>query len=79
LPNQRIREGLINHLTNLGIGSRIFYPPIHSLPPYATTQTFPTSVEISNRGLWLPSSSFLSDADIEIVSDAIKNYINSNN
>jgi len=78
LPDQKTREDLINHLSDFGIGSRNFYPPIHLLPPYAhNTGEFQNTVEISNRGLWLPSSSFLTDDDINNISDAIKNYMNS--
>ena len=35
LPNQTIRDGLIDHLQEVGIGSRMFYPPIHELNPYS--------------------------------------------
>ena len=41
--------------------------PIHKLKPYSNTKTnFVNTEEMSKRGLWLPSSSFRAEADIQI-------------
>ena len=77
LPNEKIRQQLIEYLNKFGIGTRKFYPPIHKLPPYQNIQgSFDVSNEISERGLWLPSSSFLTDEQIYSVCQNIKNFWN---
>lgn len=78
LPNQKIRDDLIDYLSDRGIGTRMFYPSIHNLPPYSNEKgNFDNSEEISSRGLWLPSSSFISEDDIARVCDEIKSFMNS--
>ena len=75
--NEKIREKLINYLANNNIGTRIFYPSIHSLNPYKTSNDkFKVSTEISSRGLWLPSSSTLGDEDVETVCKKINQFFN---
>ena len=77
LPNEKIRQGLVEHLKQSGIGTRKFYPPIHKLLPYQSIDgDFSNTDEISERGLWLPSSSFLLDEDILRVCDSIKSFLN---
>jgi len=57
-------QSLAAFMKERGIGTRPFYPPIHSQPPYGDRGAFPVSDYVSARGLWLPSSSFLTDEDI---------------
>ena len=46
----------------------MFYPPIHRLPPYKDKDVkFKTTSEISDKGIWLPSSVTLNEEDIEYV------------
>src|SRR3989344_3283514 len=69
------REGLIRFLEEKGIGTRPFYPAIHTQPPYNWVEgSFDNSEYISKRGLWLPSSSFLKDEDIEYICNSIKEF-----
>lgn len=70
------REGLIKYLSERGVGTRPFYPPLHTQMPFATRSQgeFPVSKEISGRGLWLPSSSFLTDDQIRFVCSEIRHY-----
>ena len=63
---------LRDYLQERGIGTRPFYPPIHTQPPYRLAGEYPNSEYVSAHGLWLPSSSFLSDEDIKRVCDEIK-------
>jgi len=65
---------LASHLREKGIGTRPFYPPIHSQPAYGLKQSFPMSEYVSAHGLWLPSSSFLVDDDIVKVCIAIRDF-----
>lgn len=69
------REKLASFLKVKGIGTRPFYPAIHTQPPYSHIKgSFPNSEDISRQGLWLPSSSFLTDSDIERVCIEIEHY-----
>lgn len=65
---------LREHLKEQGIGSRPFYPPIHSQPAYGLTGEYPNTEYVSAHGLWLPSSSFLSDEDIKYICVKIKDF-----
>jgi perosamine synthetase len=71
------RNELALFLKEKGIGSRPFYPAIHTQPPYSWVKgNFKNAEYVSQRGLWLPSSSFLSDEDIHYVCQVIKEYFN---
>ena len=75
LPNQKTRDNLIDHLQESNIGSRMFYPPIHDLTPYSNFKgDFSNTIEMSQRGVWLPSSAFLTEEDILRVCSEIKNF-----
>lgn len=69
---------LSKYLKSKNIGTRIFYPAIHTTKPYVGIDKFPNSLWASAHGLWLPSSTFLSDSDIIIICNAIKEYYESN-
>jgi perosamine synthetase len=58
-------------LDDEGIGSRPFYPAIHSQPAYNLSGSFPRSDYAAAHGLWLPSASFLTDYDVDRVCDVI--------
>jgi len=69
------RAELVSFLKKRGIGTRCFYPAIHTQPPYSYTKGyFPNSDWASRSGLWLPSSSFLSDEDLMYVCTQIKEF-----
>ena len=72
----KVREEAINYLAKNNIGTRIFYPPIHSLTPYrSNNKKFMISTDISKRGLWMPSSSTLTDNELEYVCKKIKEFL----
>lgn len=69
------KKGLANYLSEAGINTREFYPPLHSEPAYGMKRgKFPVTEEISEKGLWLPSSVNLSDKDILFVCEKIREY-----
>ena len=69
------RNKLASFLDKKGIGTRPFYPAIHTQPPYSWVNgDFKNSEYISKRGLWLPSAAFLCDEDIERICREIRNY-----
>lgn len=66
---------LIKFLGKKNIQTRIFYPPIHRLKPYrASDRNYNATANISDRGLWLPSSVSLSDAELEKVCAGVNNF-----
>ncbi len=69
-------SALKEYLGDKGIGTRPFFPPIHSEPPYGLTGDYPNTEYVASHGLWLPSSSFLSDDDIKRVCAEIKEFYN---
>lgn len=73
------REELIAYLKLNGIGSRPFYPPVHTQAPYkemefSTKMNLPVSQELSLSGLWLPSSLFLSNKQVMYITSIIKKF-----
>ncbi|TAM53883.1 MAG: DegT/DnrJ/EryC1/StrS family aminotransferase [Acidobacteria bacterium] len=70
--------GLREHLKGCQIGSRPVYPALHSQPAFGLVGRFPNSEFVARHGLWLPSSSFLSDEDIRFVCQAIRTYFGRN-
>ena len=76
LKNKKNRMDLINYLEKQKIETRIFYPPIHTLTPYrSNNKKFMISTDISKRGLWMPSSSTLTDNELEYVCKKIKELL----
>ncbi len=71
-----LRSKLMEYLKKNNIGSRAFYPSINSQPAYKgfTKVKFPVSKELSQRGLWLPSSLTLKESDLEYICDKIKTF-----
>jgi len=67
-------DALKKHLRRAEIGSRPFYPALHSQPAYQRPGNFPESEYAARHGLWLPSSSFLSDEDVRRVCAEIRNF-----
>jgi perosamine synthetase len=75
LPDAEVKGRLAGRLREQGIGSRPFYPPLHAEPAFAAPGACPAATEMSARGLWLPSSLRLTDADIDRVCDAIGEHL----
>ncbi len=68
------RDELAAFLTSRQIGWRAYHPALHTQPPFASDAAYPIATRAANRGLWLPSSSFLTDAEIDEVIDAIADF-----
>lgn len=69
------RERLAAHLDACGIETRPFFIPIHTLPPYRDSPRSPTGLGVTDRlgatGLSLPTSSAMSEGDVDRVASAI--------
>jgi len=69
------RQSFIDYMKMENVDVRPFYPAIHTQPPYKNvTNTFLNADTISKRGVWLPSSSFLTDEDIKYVCLKINSF-----
>jgi perosamine synthetase len=72
------REALIEHLKEAGVGSRPFYPALHTQGPFLdrdlSDELFPVSLDVARRGLWLPSSFKVTDEQIEMIGDTIRKF-----
>ena len=65
---------LAAHLAEEGIGTRVMYPPIPHQNAYQVPGRWPVAERVGRDGLWLPSSSQLTDIDIEEVCAAIREF-----
>lgn len=73
------KDKLIKYLEKKKIQTRIFYPPIHRLLPYKESdKKYKITSDISDRGIWLPSSVSITDNQIEYVSREIIKYFKNN-
>ncbi len=77
LQKAKDREPLIRHLASVGVETRPFFYPIHSLPMYehiASGSSCKVAEEISSRGLNLPSFPDLTESEITYICEHIRNY-----
>jgi perosamine synthetase len=73
------KSELMAFLKERCIGTRVFYPPIHTQPPYHSVNgQFDNSTFVSEHGLWLPSSSFLTDDQIQFICKNIRAFYDGN-
>ena len=65
------------------IGTRPFFWPMHQQPVFQNMglfygETYPVAERLARRGFYLPSGLALTDAQIDTVSDALRNMVGSN-
>jgi len=75
LPDRERRDGLMRHLEGEGIETRTFFLPMNRQPVYKRAERFPVAEDLGDRGLYLPSSSHLTDADKDTVIRAVRAYL----
>ncbi|MHA8087410.1 aminotransferase class I/II-fold pyridoxal phosphate-dependent enzyme [Aquirufa sp. Wall-65K1] len=72
------RDQLIEFLNQKGIETRPVFYPMHMMPPY--TQFVPhlieNSIDISQRGISLPSSASLSNIELEYIKKMVVSFVN---
>lgn len=71
---------LAQYLTDHGIGSRSVYPAIHTQKIYRDKShkgKFPVASKYARTGLWLPSSSKLTNQEVDYIIKVINQYYNS--
>ena len=69
------RVAFISYLKENEIGSRGFYPPIHSQKPYSDHGAHDVVSEIVPQGVWLPSSISLGSDEIKYIVETIKKFL----
>jgi perosamine synthetase len=75
LVDADLKPGLMSHLKANGVGSRALYPPLHAEPAFAVAGSYPVAIDISRRGLWLPSSLRLEDGQIATICGLIRRFL----
>lgn len=69
VPEQKL---FMDVMKENGIGTRQFYPALHSQPIYKNGQgTFPNATYVAEHGIWMPSSLNLKKLDVENITDVI--------
>ena len=71
------RENLMYFLKENNIGSRIMYPPLNKQEAYNVKGNHSVSNEIGIKGLWLPSSSKLTNKQIEYITSKVRDFYKS--
>jgi perosamine synthetase len=69
------RDGLMSFLEQSGVETRTFFLPMHQQPVYKSAEPFPVAETLARRGLYVPSSSHLTRAELEIVVRGIRSYL----
>lgn len=69
------RDELLNVLKENGIQARPFFLPVHAMKPYSGSKCgdMNVTIDVSNRGINLPSSVSLTEEEVRIICDVIKN------
>ena len=68
------RENVMSFLKSKNMGSRSMYPPINKQKAYNIPGNHSVSNEIGVSGLWLPSSSKLTNEQIDYICDIINKF-----
>ena len=78
------RDQLIEKLASVGIESRPFYYPLHSLPPFRELSSqrnehCPVTDRLAKEGMYLPSSTDITDDEIDFVCDSVRSIAKTGN
>ena len=68
------RNELIEEYRERNIETRPFFNPIHTMPPYKSTESRPVAEKLSEKGINLPSFIDLSKEEIERIAKTIRRY-----
>jgi len=73
--NRLKRDYLIQQLAKKNIETRPFFYPLTDMPPYKINEKFVVSVDVSYRGISLPSFIKLQEQEMETIVNAIKSIL----
>lgn len=68
------RSALGAFLRERGIGSREFYPALHTTPALRSEASCPVAETVAHQGLWLPSSLRVEESDVDRVCTVIAEF-----
>jgi len=68
------RNILCNRLSKVGIDSRPFFMPLHSMPMYLSKSNFPKAELCSNLGINLPTFCDLTLDEVDIISSIVRKH-----
>ena len=70
------RDSLDQQLLAKGMHCRRFWFPLHTQAPYRRQDSeFPGSMSVGPKAMWLPSAFTLSDADVDAVVGAVREFV----
>jgi len=69
------RDGLMAFLAQNQIETRTFFLPMHQQPIYKGREPFPVAEDLARRGLYLPSSSHLTQGELDTVVRFVRAYL----
>ncbi|HJQ51917.1 MAG TPA: DegT/DnrJ/EryC1/StrS family aminotransferase [Gaiellaceae bacterium] len=69
------REEVAARLRAAGVDSRPVFVPVHLLPPYLQPDSLPVAEAVGAEGLSLPSSTSLSDSELEYVIASVRSAL----
>jgi len=76
---QELRDGLMKHLADAGIMSKVFFYPVHKTHFYRNEQKYdcnlPVTEAMSQQVLTLPMYPSLSEAEISLITDQVTGYL----
>jgi perosamine synthetase len=70
-----LRDPLIAHLAGVGIETRPFFYPAHTLPMYRTSASFPIAERLGASGINLPSYAALEEDQVVEVCAAVRRFL----
>ena len=73
--SQDERDGLMQHLAQNDVETRTFFLPMHQQPVYKSPESFPVAEDLGRRGLYLPSSSHLTQGEKDTVIRHVREYL----
>jgi perosamine synthetase len=65
-------------LAKVGIETRPFFYPAHEFPMYRQCRSdggCPVACDLSRRGINLPTSSYLEEGDVEVITGAVRSVL----
>jgi perosamine synthetase len=69
------RDAVIQGMDELGIETRPVFHPMHVLPPYLEHAAYPVADSWAQRGISLPTHSFVSELDVRRIVETLAQVI----
>jgi perosamine synthetase len=69
------RDSVMRQLDEMGIETRPVFYPMHVMPPYAESTSYPVADEWAQRGINLPTFQGLTREDVQRIADALASLL----